>query len=1259
MGHILIVYRMLPTKAHIPHVFMVLHVTLLVVLFIQESSSSQCGSLQEKKGDFAFTAKSWIAKIANQDDSVVIDCTTNNGNATVYLQFNPHTVWLNLTSDSDLKVNQVRSVFVIPQIDNRYLGYYRCVATLMESNICLVKGPLFVAARKNIVIEILPRSPIIAIEGEQLSFYCLAQGTGSKSDSLLKWYKQTESGKVPLDGSLITNDGYIAGGKGYDKDIVNIERVKKSDAGIYICERAGSATEFNKTEVRVQGPVAPEVTLQPLRREERVTEGSRIEVVCKDVKGEPKPTKEWRSPKGEVLLKCDQHTETCTLRISSVSYDKHHGKFTCVGKNSGGSSSIDIFVSVLIGVQLQKGPAIDVARFKDQAKLTCMVEKANPLPTFTWFYQIWSCPGSVCKPVDDQWTKAFTKVSVAPPESVAANTSILTVPPSQITAFYSCQASNGLGTDFRNMTLHRLENPPTVFKISATRQSVNENDTFHLNCTTSASIYKSVKWVKNEKTLVEEPPRLNLKTLETKDFLRVTVIKFNTVKLSDTGDYKCIGKMANGTEKTIQHILNVKALAAPFVSGFVDRTVNQSFENVVFLCNATGNPLPKITWKLGNKKIDSVGYLDDIKACNIRKQGFFFLNGMQKNRLAICDMSYKKHEGTYTCTASNIVSSASVSMKVHIYSKPMIVKWHENVGFEPGSKVRLFCEADGNPSPNVTIFRVVDAKESPLEGQKRYNNGSVYISFESDSHTQGRYLCSAENKYGASKRFANVVIQGRTSTVVKEPLSSSIVAAIVVSCLVFVAIVILVAFLYKRKLDKKYAPYLKPNKYFEMDPDRTLFDQCSELPYDPDWEFPRDRLNFLKMIGSGAFGEVWLAEAQGILTLEPRDKTSNAAKRRSKIRKSQRYTHVHGSEKKKNALTDTVTEKTLVAVKTLKGDASDNEYKDLASELKILIHLGEHKQIVNLMGACTRGGKLCVVLEYCPHGSLLNFLRDRRDIFQPTWFKNEPDMAKELTYIDLTMIAYQIAKGMDFLASKKCVHRDIAARNVLIGVDFLVKVADFGLARDIYKDELYIKSTSGLLPVKWMAPESLFDKIYTSQSDVWSYGIVLWEIFTLGGSPYPGLPTEDLFPFLEQGRRMEQPEWCPLEFYALMNDCWEKNPNDRPLFSQLVDRIGQIISNRSGQDNPYLQFECEDGAAKPSDSDYLIPIVKKKSSFDDDDDDDYISPVVNTEGKRNQESADAHLYLNDDAVRMSLLHDYDSHASDYNNTGLCSDEIAV
>ena len=100
-------------------------------------------------------------------------------------------------------------------------------------------------------------------------------------------------------------------------------------------------------------------------------------------------------------------------------------------------------------------------------------------------------------------------------------------------------------------------------------------------------------------------------------------------------------------------------------------------------------------------------------------------------------------------------------------------------------------------------------------------------------------------------------------------------------------------------------------------------------------------------------------------------------------------------------------------------DAAETEYKDLASELKILIHLGEHKNIVNLLGACTRGGKLCVILECCPHGNLLNFLRSKREIFQPLWFKEATDMETEFTYIDLLMTVFQVAKGMDFLQSKR------------------------------------------------------------------------------------------------------------------------------------------------------------------------------------------------------------------------------------------------
>ena len=122
-----------------------------------------------------------------------------------------------------------------------------------------------------------------------------------------------------------------------------------------------------------------------------------------------------------------------------------------------------------------------------------------------------------------------------------------------------------------------------------------------------------------------------------------------------------------------------------------------------------------------------------------------------------------------------------------------------------------------------------------------------------------------------------------------------------------------------------------------MDPDRSLFEQSSELPYDPDWEFPREKLTFVKMIGSGAFGEVWLGEAEGILTLEPRDKTSSASKRRSKIRRSQRYTNMQGKDRKKSLIPEALAEKTLVAVKTLKGLLllSENRYKLIQRNLCI------------------------------------------------------------------------------------------------------------------------------------------------------------------------------------------------------------------------------------------------------------------------------------------------------------------------------------
>lgn len=152
---------------------------------------------------------------------------------------------------------------------------------------------------------------------------------------------------------------------------------------------------------------------------------------------------------------------------------------------------------------------------------------------------------------------------------------------------------------------------------------------------------------------------------------------------------------------------------------------------------------------------------------------------------------------------------------------------------------------------------------------------------------------------------------------------------------------------------------------------------------------------------------------------------------------------------------------------------------------------------------------------------------------------------------------------MEYLASQKCIHRDLAARNVLVTEDNVMKIADFGLARDVHNIDYYKKTTNGRLPVKWMAPEALFDRVYTHQSDVWSYGVLLWEIFTLGGSPYPGIPVEELFKLLKEGHRMDKPANCTHELYMIMRECWHAVPSQRPTFRQLVEDHDRILSMTS------------------------------------------------------------------------------------------------
>ncbi|XP_066024509.1 fibroblast growth factor receptor 2 isoform X3 [Pocillopora verrucosa] len=254
---------------------------------------------------------------------------------------------------------------------------------------------------------------------------------------------------------------------------------------------------------------------------------------------------------------------------------------------------------------------------------------------------------------------------------------------------------------------------------------------------------------------------------------------------------------------------------------------------------------------------------------------------------------------------------------------------------------------------------------------------------------------------------------------------------------------------------------------------------------------------------------------------------------------------------------------TTVAVKMLKENAPDNDRKDLLSELDLMKKLRPHPHVIKLMGCVTKTDPLLVLIEYIPYGDLLGYLRKSRGL-NDTYFK-DPDVKPEtnLTSEQLMQFSLQIADGMNFLSANKIIHRDLAARNVLVGEGEKCKVTDFGMARNVNQDDIYNKTSRGRLPVKWTAYEGLVYGKYTTQSDVWSFGVVLYEIFTVGGSPYPAINAREIAEKLQQGYRMPKPKHVDEQLYQIMAQCWQENPNDRPTFPSLKDIITRMSKNKN------------------------------------------------------------------------------------------------
>ncbi|XP_061914602.1 fibroblast growth factor receptor 2 isoform X4 [Entelurus aequoreus] len=705
--------------------------------------------------------------------------------------------------------------------------------------------------------------------------------------------------------------------------------------------------------------------------------------------------------------------------------------------------------------------------------------------------------------------------------------------------------------------------------------SVHPGEVLKLNCPLPST--GIITWTKdgsslgsNNRTLIEQEV-LQIRDATSKDsglYACTSVGKDAVCFIVNVTDAISSGDDEDDTERSEDTGADGEQLSSPYwtSSAKMEKKLHAvpAANTVKFRCAAGGNPRPKLSWLKNSRPFRQEDRMGGYK---IRSQHWTL----------IMESVVPSDKGNYTCLVENEFGAINHTYTLDVVERsphrPILqAGLPANTTVYVGEDARFVCKVYSDAQPHIQWLKHISQN-----GSRNGPDGNPYVKVLKRSGINssdvevltlsnvteddaGEYICKVSNYIGeASQSGWLTVIPAAEKNA--EPLPPDYVeiaiycaGVFLIACMVGIVVVCRMRNTAKKpdfggqpavhKLSKQIPlrRQVSADSSASMNSNTPLVrittrrssahdDPIPEydLPEDPRWEFSRDRLTLGKPLGEGCFGQVVMAEALGI------DK-----------------------DKPKEALT--------VAVKMLKDDATEKDLSDLVSEMEMMKMIGKHKNIINLLGACTQDGPLYVIVEYASKGNLREYLRARR----PPGMEYSYDIGRvsdeQLTFKDLVSCTYQVARGMEYLASQKCIHRDLAARNVLVTESNVMKIADFGLARDVHNIDYYKKTTNGRLPVKWMAPEALFDRVYTHQSDVWSFGVLMWEIFTLGGSPYPGIPVEELFKLLKEGHRMDKPGNCTNELYMMMKDCWHAISSHRPTFKQLVEDLDRILTLNTNEE---------------------------------------------------------------------------------------------
>ncbi|XP_068686466.1 uncharacterized protein [Montipora foliosa] len=718
---------------------------------------------------------------------------------------------------------------------------------------------------------------------------------------------------------------------------------------------------------------------------------------------------------------------------------------------------------------------------------------------------------------------------------------------------YSCEASNSVGNASSSNTILEVEFPASVTVENRT-VVVKEGDNVTLHCISSGFPRPSVSWVNASNYIVETGSILNLTNIS-----------------RHIPGFNCSASNACGNDSRKVEI-DVQYAAE---AGMRGRNYSVSEGGIkLFSCLVHGNPEPNITWYKGSKAGGTV--------------------------ISIAKQLEARETGCYTCSASNSLGTpVTITQCLIMAASPLSTRTLQTSPTERMEIIKqitlTITNMDCNDFSEEEFRKEVKETLQPfelnsVEMETRCGSVVVYLTVRFLRSVGGNEVISAlvdaarQNKFGnfivdpnsikellSSEMRSTTPTTTRTAEEDKSPINEITLWAII-GVLVIIVILLIVVIVWqcrkkgiagrkrpcqatrnvsggnKAEFDESYPMYeinpdgVQPsnsNKQIKK-PTETAYTPCQTgIQYDIppsrsescpqedeyaqldigtiSWEVARHDVKVGETIGEGAFGQVAKGTAENL--------------------------PFHSR-------------KSIVAVKMLKDDATESDKRDLKSELELMKTLKPHPHVIELLGCVTETEPLLVLIEYVPYGDLLGYLRKSRGL-NDTYYNN-PDIKPQtnLTPQQLIKFSWQIADGMSYLSSRKIIHRDLAARNVLVGETQTCKVTDFGMARSV--ENIYKRKTNGRLPIKWTALESLMYGEYTTESDVWSYGVVLYEIFTVGGSPYPQMDGQKIFSLLKRGSRMPKPQHVDNELYQIMTNCWKEEPKDRPSFADLTQRLKKL-----------------------------------------------------------------------------------------------------